>query len=648
MTDLGLTWGPWVDASGNGMRLGIAVTVTAGNDGAIDHGSAQAKFTVEFYTQNRNAYSNDTQSINYSGAIGGSVTYNNSQGTGQVKRDTKVYYYDYGPNEYGSGGVTKTFSGTVVGAVNGVKPSETRTPNVPDRPIASPAKTTNATAARISDAATQITWTNQATAGEPYGNVKVFRQVLPYGSFPGNGYAEVANLGGGATSYQDGVIANRKWQYYTQATNNAGNSGFDLTGAILTTPADPSSCSRTPSGPNQIINWANNVLYADHQTEVWRAQNGTYAHLATVGSGVTSYQDNNVPGSSRWKYCVRCVSTSGGLYSGFSNETSESELVVGGGTPSYTAPNPPTGLAPANNQVLPPIGITSLSWAHNPTDGTPQTRFLLRHREVGAGTWVNVDVTTATSAHTLAANTYGYSKSIEWQVATYGYLTSSPSPYSTLANWKTADPVPKKYPLYLDLDSGRVEASTVATTLVGQISMWAGSTAPGGWFLCQGQSLLRVDYPDLFSVISTTYGAADGTHFSLPNLQGRFVLGVSGGHGLGSVGGAETNALTSTAQMPEHSHSGWSGYDDPDHAHTEAPEVWINSQGGAFTTITGTYWQNTISVGGRGHVAGYGASARHVHGIGIGNAGQATPNGFSIMPPFQTINYMIRALPVGA
>lgn len=58
-------------------------------------------------------------------------------------------------------------------------------------------------------------------------------------------------------------------------------------------------------------------------------------------------------------------------------------------------------------------------------------------------------------------------------------------------------------------------------TLVGEGKEWFTNTAPAGWLLRDGSSLLRTDYPDLFAVIGTTYGAADGTHFSLPDERGR-------------------------------------------------------------------------------------------------------------------------------
>lgn len=52
------------------------------------------------------------------------------------------------------------------------------------------------------------------------------------------------------------------------------------------------------------------------------------------------------------------------------------------------------------------------------------------------------------------------------------------------------------------------------------------STVPAGYLLCDGAAVSRTMYPDLFSVIGTTYGAGDGsTTFNLPDLMGRFIEG---------------------------------------------------------------------------------------------------------------------------
>lgn len=94
----------------------------------------------------------------------------------------------------------------------------------------------------------------------------------------------------------------------------------------------------------------------------------------------------------------------------------------------------------------------------------------------------------------------------------------------------------------------------------GAVLAYGSSNAPSGWMNCQGQAVYRNDYPDLFSVIGTTYGAGNGTTtFNLPNLSGRVVVGQGSGAGLtarsmGATGGAETHTLT-TDEMPSHTHT---------------------------------------------------------------------------------------------
>lgn len=61
----------------------------------------------------------------------------------------------------------------------------------------------------------------------------------------------------------------------------------------------------------------------------------------------------------------------------------------------------------------------------------------------------------------------------------------------------------------------------------GIIMPWGATTLPSGWIKCDGQSYLRSEYPDLFSSIGTKFGAADGTHFNVPDLRGMFLRGTN-------------------------------------------------------------------------------------------------------------------------
>lgn len=121
--------------------------------------------------------------------------------------------------------------------------------------------------------------------------------------------------------------------------------------------------------------------------------------------------------------------------------------------------------------------------------------------------------------------------------------------------------------------------SSVSTT--GIITPFAGSSAPSGWLLCQGQELARSSYPALERVLGQTYGAftngsgsAGSTHFKLPDLRGRTMLGSRAGKGdnvaatsyqygttisptqLGTYGGVESVTLTAAqAGVKAHTHS---------------------------------------------------------------------------------------------
>ena len=65
-----------------------------------------------------------------------------------------------------------------------------------------------------------------------------------------------------------------------------------------------------------------------------------------------------------------------------------------------------------------------------------------------------------------------------------------------------------------------VKAAALASTPVGSCLVWAGSTAPSGFLLCQGQAVSRTTYSALFAVVGTTYGAGNGTTtFNLPKIK---------------------------------------------------------------------------------------------------------------------------------
>jgi microcystin-dependent protein len=91
----------------------------------------------------------------------------------------------------------------------------------------------------------------------------------------------------------------------------------------------------------------------------------------------------------------------------------------------------------------------------------------------------------------------------------------------------------------------------------GTIIQSAAVVIPDGWLNCNGASLLKDTYTNLFNAILYTYGGS-GDNFNVPDIRGRVIVGTGTGSGLtnrtlGSTGGAETHTLT-TNEMPSHSH----------------------------------------------------------------------------------------------
>lgn len=162
--------------------------------------------------------------------------------------------------------------------------------------------------------------------------------------------------------------------------------------------------------------------------------------------------------------------------------------------------------------------------------------------------------------------------------------------------------------------------------MIGEIVTFASDTSPSpSWLSCDGASLLRADYPDLFTVIGTTFGAVDGTHFSLPDLQGRAPIGDGTGSGLtsralGDSFGEEDHVIT-VAELASHGHT------DAGHSHTEGttiPSTVLVGVGAPVPTALGA-----VGVTGTGNAS-------------IANTGSDSPH--NNMQPSLALHYFIVAL----
>jgi len=95
---------------------------------------------------------------------------------------------------------------------------------------------------------------------------------------------------------------------------------------------------------------------------------------------------------------------------------------------------------------------------------------------------------------------------------------------------------------------------------LGYVMFTAGSYAPAGWSLCQGQLLPLTQNAALYSLLGVTFGGNGSSDFALPNLGGRTPVGTGQAPGVGhnyapgEQGGIEQTTLTPN-QMPMHVHA---------------------------------------------------------------------------------------------
>jgi len=94
------------------------------------------------------------------------------------------------------------------------------------------------------------------------------------------------------------------------------------------------------------------------------------------------------------------------------------------------------------------------------------------------------------------------------------------------------------------LDSSFLPSTALSGVPTGAVQAFAMTTVPSGWLACDGSTVSRTDYADLFSVIGIAFGEGDGsTTFALPNLKDNFVLGLGSTYSSIAASGGEATHL---------------------------------------------------------------------------------------------------------
>jgi microcystin-dependent protein len=123
--------------------------------------------------------------------------------------------------------------------------------------------------------------------------------------------------------------------------------------------------------------------------------------------------------------------------------------------------------------------------------------------------------------------------------------------------------------------------------------LWGGySTPPDHCLVCDGTSLLKAEYPDLFGEIGVAFGSADADHFSLPDLRSRSPIGTGQGTGLtqrnlADFVGEEEHQLSLT-EMPQHRHATTMYRGGNQNTEKPASTNWDQSMGPFYTSYQGS------------------------------------------------------------
>jgi microcystin-dependent protein len=147
----------------------------------------------------------------------------------------------------------------------------------------------------------------------------------------------------------------------------------------------------------------------------------------------------------------------------------------------------------------------------------------------------------------------------------------------------------------------------------GSVMMWTTNTAPSGWLLCDGTSVLTSAYAALFGVIGYTFGGTGGS-FTLPDFRNRFPVGSGDSYALAATGGSKDAVVVS------HTHT----ITDPGHFHS----TYIANSSTVLTPNNGV------------SVTGLGQTGTATTGITVNTAGVSGTN--ANLPPYLALRFIIK------
>ncbi|HEX8525314.1 MAG TPA: fibronectin type III domain-containing protein [Tepidisphaeraceae bacterium] len=291
-------------------------------------------------------------------------------------------------------GTTYSYRVRATNAIGDSAYTTTATATTPVAPRA-PVSPTNLSATADSSSQVTLAWTD---ASDNETGFKIYRAAT------GGIFVQIGTVGAGVSSYVDtSVSANASYSYRMRATNSIGDSAYTDVVTVTTplapqAPVAPTALSATATSPSQIVlSWTDN---SNNETgfRIERATGaGSFAAIATLGAGVTSYADNGLAASTSYNYRVMAFNAVGD--SGQTNVVGATTLAQ---PTAPVAPSTVVAAASGTSQV-------ALSWSDNADN---ETSFVVE-RAIGAGAFAAIatlgtDTTSYLDTTVVAATSYTY------------------------------------------------------------------------------------------------------------------------------------------------------------------------------------------------------------------------------------------------
>jgi fibronectin type 3 domain-containing protein len=352
--------------------------------------------------------------------------------------------------------------------------------------VVPPAAPSQLTATAISSSQINLAWTDNASNEDGF---KVERQAAGDTSF-----AEIASLNANVASYSDTALNAATVYFYRVRAYRLGNSfsGYSNVASDTTLLTAPNNLTATAVSTTQLnLSWLDKSNNEDgFKIERKTGVAGTYAEIAAVGAGVTTFSNTGLGVSTRYFYRVRAFNANGN--SAYSGEAS-----------ALTFMNGPANLAAtavSSSQI-------NLTWTEAVIN---ETGFEVERKTSAAGTYAKITI--------MAKNATSYSDISLSAGTTYFYRvravsTTNVSDYTNEANANMG--------IAKAAENGTTDGETKSAVIPAEISF-----AP--------------NYPNPFSASGTSgnpsttisYSLPEGMHVSLEvvNLTGNVVATLMDGY----------------------------------------------------------------------------------------------------------------------